>query len=88
MAGVNPHSSMLTESIRNARRSEAKELLAALVQGSATMTIGGAQGLLALAVRVTGTRLKIKKTTRPQMRVGLPYKYVNQWYDVPTHHRS
>ena len=40
MAGVNPHSSMLTESIRNARRSEAKELLAAFEQGSATIQLG------------------------------------------------
>jgi hypothetical protein len=40
MAGVNPHSSMLTESIRNARRSEAKELLTAFEQGSATIQLG------------------------------------------------
>jgi hypothetical protein len=58
---------MLTESIPNARRSQANGqgvLLGAFVEGSATMTIGGAPGLPDLAVRVTGTLLPDQKKRR------------------------
>jgi hypothetical protein len=60
---------MLTESIPNARRSQANGqgvLLGAFVEGSATMTIGGAPGLPDLAVRVTGLYSQIKKSDAPQ----------------------